>query len=61
MHEKVLRKRFNLRKVLKTVGESTFKEADNLVKNDDEQTLETLRLFQEVLKRKLAVVKTLEG
>ena len=60
MHEKVLRKRFNVRKVLKTVVESTFKEADNLVKNDDEQTLETLRLFQEVLKRKLAVVKTLE-
>ena len=35
-------------------------EADNLIKNDDEQTLETLESFQEVLKRKLAAVKTLE-
>ena len=40
--------------------ESTFKEADGLLKNDDEQTLETLRSFQEVLKRKLAAIETLE-
>ena len=48
MDEEVLKKKFNFRKVLKTVVESTFKEADNLSKNHDEQTLETLRLFQEV-------------
>ena len=37
--------------------ESTFKETDNLMKHDDEQTLES---FQEVLKRKPASIKTLE-
>ena len=41
--------------------ESTFKETDNLMKNDDEQTLETLRSFQEVLQRKLVTIKTLEN
>ena len=29
------------------------------MKNDDEQTRQTLKSFQEVLKRKLAAVKTL--
>ena len=60
MDEEILKKKFNVRKVLKTVVESSFKEADNLLKNYHEQTLETLRSFQEVLKRKLAVIKTLE-
>ena len=56
----MFKKNFNVPKVLKTVAESTFKEANNLLKNDGEQTLETLRSFQEVLKRKLAAIKTLE-
>ena len=43
--------------VRKVVVESTFKETDNLMKHDDEQTLES---FQEVLKRKPASIKTLE-
>ena len=60
MDEEVLKKKFNDQKVLKTVVESTFKEADNLLKNDDERTLKTLRSFQEILKKKLAAIKTLE-
>ena len=55
-----MKKKFNVWKVLKTVVESSFKEADNLLKNYDEQTLKTLRSFQEVLKRELAAIKTLE-
>ena len=35
MDEEVLKKKINVRKILKTVVESTFKEADNLLKNDD--------------------------
>ena len=60
MDEEVLKKKINIRKVLKTVVESIFKEADNLLKNDDEQPLETLRSFQELLKKKHAAIKTLE-
>ena len=38
--------------------ESTFKEADN---NHDEQTLETLRKFQDVSRKKLLSIKNLEN
>ena len=60
MDKEILKEKFNVGKVLKAVVESTFKEVNNLLKNDDEQTLKTLRSFQEVLKRKLTAIKTLE-
>ena len=43
MHGEVLKKKFNVWKVLETVVENIVKESDNLMKNDDEQTLETLK------------------
>ena len=45
--------------VLEAVFESTINETAILMKNDDEQTRQTLKSFQEVLKRKLGAVKTL--
>ena len=56
----VLKKKFNVRKVVKSVVENMFEECDNLVRDDNQQTLECLRSFQEVLKGKLAAVKALE-
>ena len=43
MDEKVLKKKFNVWKVLETVVENIVKEFDNLMKNDHEQTLEALK------------------
>ena len=60
MDEEVLNKKSNVWKVLKTALESTFKKVGNLMKNHDEKAFKTLRLFQEVLKRKVLTIKILE-
>lgn len=39
MDEEVLKKKCDVRKVLKSVVKSTVKEADNMVKDNHEQTL----------------------
>ena len=43
MDEEILKKKFNVWKVLETAVKNIVKESDNLMKNDDEQTLETLK------------------
>ena len=43
MDEEILKKKINVWKVLETSVKNIVKESDNLMKNDDEETLETLK------------------
>ena len=61
MDEEVLKKKHDIRKILKTVIDNSMKEAESLMKeNVNEENIETLKTLHEVLKRKIAAVKTLE-
>ena len=58
----VLKKKFNIRKILKDVVEKCITEADNITKQDGitEENIEMLNSYQETIKRKINAVKTLE-
>ena len=61
MDEEVLKKKHDVRKILKFVIDNSTKEVESLMKeNVNEESIETLKTLLEVLRRKVAAVKTLE-